>query len=202
MPESTYTRSELEAMVEKWLQANRDAEAEGNWAKHLGPMYTEDAHYSWNVGPYEEFNAKGRKEIEELALGYHMEGFQGWQYPYHDTIIDDKRGTVICFWKQIAPYTRPDGSRYEVAGIGGSWFEYGGNFQWRWQKDFFDFGNVMELFLEMAGDGKLDEPVKKKIRIKARGGVLPGHTQLRKKPGLLRQLKNYSAMIRIAFLTK
>ena len=42
-------------------------------------------------------------------------------------------------------------------GIGGSWFRYGGNFQWAWQRDFFDFGNVSALFVEMISDNALSE---------------------------------------------
>ena len=33
---TAYPRAELEEMVERWLQANRDAEKEGNWPKYLG----------------------------------------------------------------------------------------------------------------------------------------------------------------------
>ncbi len=199
---SEYSRAEIEEMMEKWLQANKDAEAEGDWVKHLGAMYTDDAHYSWNIGPYEEFNAYGRKEIEELAIGYQMDGFQGWEYPYHDIIIDEKRGTVVCFWKQIGPGRRADGSRYEIAGIGGSWFEYAGDFKWKWQKDFFDFGNAKEMFFEMAGDGHLNDIVKKKIQRQARGELLPGHYPIGHKPNLARKVKNLLAMIKIALLGK
>ena len=42
----------------------------------------------------------------------------------------------------MADATRPDGSPYVIAGIGGSWFRYGGNGQWSWQRDFFDVGNA------------------------------------------------------------
>ncbi|MEY3759330.1 MAG: hypothetical protein RIR39_821, partial [Pseudomonadota bacterium] len=66
---AAYPRAELEEMVERWLQANRDAEKEGNWPKYLGAMYTDDAEYRWNIGPNEEFVARSRKEIEEWALG-------------------------------------------------------------------------------------------------------------------------------------
>lgn len=199
---SGYSRAEMEEMMERWLKANLDSEAEGNWVKHLGPMYTDDAHYSWNIGPYEEFNAYGRKEIEELAIGWQMDGFQGWEYPYHDVIIDEKRGTVICFWKQIGPGQRADGSKYEIAGIGGSWFEYGGDYKWKWQRDFFDFGNAMELFFEMAGDGALNDVVKKKIQTKAKGGILPGHYPIGHKPSVLKKVRNFIAMIKIALLGK
>ena len=41
-----YLRDEMEEMVKRWLEANRQAEEKGNWPKYLGPMYTDDAHYS------------------------------------------------------------------------------------------------------------------------------------------------------------
>ena len=104
-PNKAYPREELEEMMERWLEANIDAEKAGDWTTHLGPMYTEDAVYGWNIGPNEQFVANGRKEICDVALGYQMKGFEDWEYPYHDIIIDEKRGTVIGFWKQLAPVT-------------------------------------------------------------------------------------------------
>ena len=196
------SRAELEEMVERWLLANREAESEGNWMKHVAPMYTEEAEYSWNIGPKENFMAKGRRQIEEWALGVQMEGFEDWEYPYHDIIIDEKRGEVIGFWKQIAPVKRADGTSYEVVGIGGSWFRYGGNFQWEWQQDFFDFGNVMELFIELAAEGQLTDPVKKKIALMAKGHALAGHTAIPNTMGPFKKLKGYLAMIKIVLTGK
>ena len=86
-----YSRAELEQMMERWLQANRNAEQEGNWAKYLGPMYTDDAEYRWNIGPNEEFVARSRKQIEEWALGVQMQGFEQWRYPYDRILIDEKQ---------------------------------------------------------------------------------------------------------------
>ncbi len=197
-----YPREELEEMVERWLQANKDAEKEGDWSKYLGPMYTEDAVYGWNIGPNEEFVANSRQEIIDLALGYHMKGFEEWEYPYHDIIIDEKRGTVIGFWKQIAPGKRPDGSNYEIAGIGGSWFEYAGNYQWRWQRDFFDLGNAKAIFFEMAGAGMLEPIVKEKIHMQAKGKLMPGHRKLRPEPSVMQKAKNVSALVKIALTGK
>lgn len=197
-----FTRKEMEDMMRRWLEANRNAEKEGNWKKHLGPLYTDDAVYRWNVGPHEEFYARGRKEIEEVALGYQMEGFQNWNYPYDAVIIDERRGEVVCFWRQVAPAVRDDGSPYEVAGIGGSWFTYAGKFKWSGQRDFFDFANVKALLFELAGDGRLDAPVKRKIHLQAMGSLLPGHERIRPKPGLLKRMKNYLVMLRIALLGK
>ena len=199
-PNKAYPREELEEMMERWLKANVEAEKAGDWTTYLGPMYTEDAVYGWNIGPNEQFVANGRKEICEVALGYQMKGFEDWEYPYHDIIIDEKRGTVIGFWKQLAPVTakRPDGSRMEIAGIGGSWFEYAGNFQWSWQRDFFDLGNAKALFFELAGAGVLEPVVKEKIHKQAKGELLPGHFKLHEEPSRLQKLRNTAALVKIA----
>lgn len=201
-PNQSYPREELEAMVEQWLQANVEAEKDGDWAKHLGPMYTEDAVYTWDIGADEQFVANGRREICDIALGYQMKGFEDWQYPYHDIIIDEKRGTVLGFWKQIAPIKRPDGTPYTVAGIGGSWFEYGGNQQWSWQKDFFDFGNVKQLFFQLAGEGGLEPAVKEKIRRQAKGELLPGHRHIGAPRSKVRKLRDGFSMVKIALTGK
>ena len=151
-----YPREELEEMVERWLQANRDAEAAGDWGP-MADLYTEDATYGWNYGDRTDFMAVGREEIREIALGLEMEGLDGWEYPYEEIVIDEKKGMVVGFWRQIADATRDDGTRYEIAGIGGSWFIYGGNHQWRWQRDWFDFGNAASLFMEMMAADKLSD---------------------------------------------
>ena len=193
-----FKREEMEEMVIRWLKANKDAEKAGDWTKHLGPLYTEDAVYAWNIGPNEEFVANGRKEICDVALGYQMKGFEEWEYPYHDIIIDEVRGTVIGFWKQRTPWKREDGTYYEISGIGGSWFEYAGNFQWKWQRDFFDLGNAKAIFFELAGAGLLSPIVKEKIHLQAKGVLLPGHRKLRPKMSKMEKFKNFIAMIKIA----
>ena len=195
-----YPREELEEMVRRWLAANVDSECHGDWIKHLGAMYTEDAEYSWNMGPHQEFIAEGRKQIEEWALGVHMEGFEAWRYPYDKILIDEKQGEVIGIWRQVAPTKRSDGSDYEVAGVGGSWFRYGGNYQWSWQRDFFDLGNVKALFMELAADDKLEPPVKSRLSKLARGQALPGVRPLHAVPSLGTKLKGMVAMLRIVAL--
>jgi hypothetical protein len=197
-----YPRAELQEMIERWLAANRSAEAEGDWIKHLGPMYTEDAEYSWNMGPNREFIARGRKQIGEWALGAHMEGFEKWRYPYEKILIDEQQGEVIGIWRQVAPVRRSDGSDYEVAGVGGSWFRYGGDYRWCWQRDFFDLGNVKAMFMELAADGKLDPSVKQRLAKLARGQHLPGVYPIRAEPGLGRKIKGLIAMARIVVLGK
>ncbi|MDD5036162.1 MAG: nuclear transport factor 2 family protein [Methylococcaceae bacterium] len=195
-----YPREELEEMVQRWLCANRESERQGDWIEHLGAMYSEDAEYRWNMGPHQEFVAQGRKQIEEWALGVHMQGFEAWRYPYDKILIDEKQGEVIGIWRQVAPAKRADGSDYEVAGIGGSWFRYGGNYQWCWQRDFFDLGNVKALFMELAADDKLEPAVKCRLSKLARGQALPGVRPLHTSPGLSKKLKGTLAMLRIVVL--
>ena len=195
-----YPRAELEDMVQRWIAANAESEREGDWIKNLGKMYTDDAEYSWNMGPNREFIAKGRRQIEEWALGVHMEGFEKWRYPYDQILIDEQRGEVIGIWRQVAPAKREDGSDYEIAGLGGSWFRYGGGGQWCWQRDFFDLGNVKAMFMELAADGKLDAPVKQRLSKLAKGQALPGVYPIRAEAGWFKKLQALFAMIRIVLL--
>ena len=178
---TAYPRAELDAMVEHWLQANLDAEASGDW-RSLADCFTEDATYGWNFGPKEHFMAVGRDEIRDIALGQEMGGLDGWQYPYEELIIDETKGHVVGFWRQVADATRPDGSTYEVPGIGGSWFIYGGDRQWAFQGDWFDYGNAASLFMEMMGDGTLSDGMQARLDRSLKPGQLPGHYPIRDVP--------------------
>ena len=179
MPPFPY--EELSEMVERWLAANRRAEADRDW-RPMAELYTEDATYGWNLGPNEEFMAVGRDEIRDVALGLEMEGLQGWRYPYQKVLIDPEQGEVIGLWRQIADATRPDGSAYEVAGIGGSWFRYAGGWQWSWQRDFFDVGNATALFIEMIKADTLSEGMRRRMERAASPGLPPGHFRLGEAP--------------------
>lgn len=169
-----FPREELEEMVSRWLVVNRRCEEAGDW-RPLADFYTEDATYGWNTGPGEDFMAVGREEIRDIAVGIEMQGLAGWTYPYQRVLLDDQQGEVIGLWKQVADRTRPDGTPYEVAGIGGSWFRYGGSMRWSWQRDFFDLGNVASLFMDMMKDGALSDGMKKRIDDAMSGQPQPGH---------------------------
>jgi hypothetical protein len=173
---SAYPREELEQMMQRWLDTNKKCEALGDW-RPLAELFTEDATYGWNLGPAGEFMAVGRDEIREVALGLEMGGLDGWTYPYQEVLIDERKGQVIGLWKQVADATRADGSSYVVPGVGGSWFRYGGNLQWSWQRDFFDFGNAAATFIEMIKDGTLSEGMTKRME-RAAAGEQPGHYRL------------------------
>jgi len=169
---SKANRAQLDDWVERWLKANKDSEAAGDWS-NLADFYTEDATYGWNYGPNQEFMAVGREQIREVVMVAEMAGLEGWNYPYQEIVVDDRTGSVVGFWRQLADATRPDGSRYEVAGIGGSWFRYGGNFQWRWQRDWFDLGSTAHTFLEIVSAGKAPQPLLDRMSL--HGPSQPGH---------------------------
>ena len=179
MPSFSY--EELEKMVDRWLEVNRQAQEAGDW-RPMADLYTEDATYGWNIGPNEEFMAVGLKEIRDIALGLEMGGLDGWTYPYQKVLIDPEQGEIIGLWKQVADSTRPDGTPYVIAGLGGSWFRYGGNGRWSWQRDFFDVGNATALFIEMIKADALSEGMKRRMERASSGGLLPGHYPLGQAP--------------------
>ncbi|WP_069160828.1 hypothetical protein [Nocardia altamirensis] len=176
-------RAELDEMIRRWVLANQRCEAQGDWTP-LAEMYTEDATYGWNYGPTQEFMALGRDEIRELALGQEMQGLDGWTYPYQEFVIDDRSGTVIGFWKQVSEVKRSDGQPYSPEGIGGSWFRYAGEFQWSWQRDFFDFGNVSHMFMAMISAQALSDGMRQRME-RAIAGPLPGWYPIGQAPATL-----------------
>ena len=162
-----FPREELENWVERWLQVNRDAEKAGDW-KPLADFYADDATYGWNIGPKEDVMCVGIDEIRDIALGLEMAGLENWSYPYQKVVIDDKQGEIIGFWKQIA--TDADGTESEIYGIGGSWFRLDAHGKIEWQRDFFDFGHVQKLYLDLMKAGKLSDGMQKRIERVTAGG--------------------------------
>ncbi|QIG42923.1 nuclear transport factor 2 family protein [Nocardioides anomalus] len=167
-----YDRAEMDAFWERWLVANRTAEAERDW----GPMadfYTEDATYGWMYTPDEHFMAVGREQIREWALGLEMAGLDGWHYDYVATVMDETNGMVVGFWKQRAGITDDaTGREYEIRGIGGSWFGWTPE-GFAWQRDWFDLGSVATTFLEIAGSGKAPQGLLDRMSLDGRSQ--PGH---------------------------
>jgi len=182
-------REQLEDWVERWLQVNRDAEKAGDW-KPLADFYADDATYGWNIGPKEDVMCIGIDEIRDIALGLEMAGLEGWKYPYQKVIIDDKIGEIVGFWKQIAGRAGDadgdtDSEEYEIYGIGGSWFrltEVDGAAKIEWQRDFFDFGHVQKLYLDLMKDGKLSKGMQERIERSLAGEKLPGYYPLGQSP--------------------
>lgn len=179
-----FPRDELEDVVDRWLAANRSAESTGDW-RGLAAFYTDEATYGWNIGPKEDVMCVGIDEIRDIALGQEMEGLHGWRYPYQKVIIDDRQGEVVGFWKQVADVDGVADSRFEIHGIGGSWFRYAGGGKWDWQRDFFDFGHVSALYLKLIQAGKLSEGMQKRIERSLAGEKLPGYYPLGQTPAPL-----------------
>ena len=98
---------------------------------------------------------------------------------YNDLFVDipldsyEKTGDMIGLWKQVYEGTREDGTNYALEGIQGSWFKYGGNFEFAWQRDFFDYGNVSALFIEMLTKKAMSDEMLARVE-KSAPGNLPG----------------------------
>jgi hypothetical protein len=186
---AAFPREQLEDWVERWLQVNRDAEKAGDW-KPLADFYADDATYGWNIGPKEDVMCIGIGEIRDIALGLEMAGLEGWKYPYQKVIIDDKIGEIVGFWKQIAGGAGDtdegtDSKEYEIYGIGGSWFrltDVDGAAKIEWQRDFFDFGHVQKLYLDLMTAGKLSKGMQERIERSLAGEKLPGYYPLGQSP--------------------
>jgi hypothetical protein len=179
---ASFERARLEDWVQRWLQVNRDAEKAGDW-KSLADFYADDATYGWNIGPKEDVMCVGAKEIREIALGLEMDGLEGWKYPYQKVIIDDKQGEIVGFWKQVV--TDPDdpaAEEREIYGIGGSWFRLNADAKIEWQRDFFDFGHVQKLYLDLMTNGKLSKGMQERIERSLAGEKLPGYYPLGQAP--------------------
>ena len=98
------SREQLEDWVERWLQANRDAEAAGDW-KPLADFYTDDATYGWNIGPKEDVMCVNKDEIRDVALGLEMEGLENWVYEYQKVLIDEKQNEIVLQVARLEPTT-------------------------------------------------------------------------------------------------
>ncbi|KQY02419.1 hypothetical protein ASD37_29065 [Mycobacterium sp. Root135] len=173
------SREQLDEWVERWLQANKDAEAAGDW-KPMADFYTEDATYGWNIGPKEDVMCVGRDEIRDVALGLEMEGLENWVYEYQKVLVDEKLGEIVGFWKQVA--TKGDGTKDEIYGIGGSWFRLNDDLMIEWQRDFFDFGHVQKAFIKLIESGDLTPTMQKRIERSMAGEQLPGYYPLGQSP--------------------
>ena len=169
----SFPRDEMQEMVRRWVAANDEAGHSGDWSR-MSAFYCEDAVYSWNTGPNWEFVARGRQQIHDWAFGSEMAGLEHWTYPYVRTLIDDQKGEFLGVWRQLAPVKDPEGVPYEIAGTGVSWFRYAGDFQWSWQRDFFDHGNAGAVFGAMAKNGQLTDPMLERMKA---GAKQPGWTR-------------------------
>jgi hypothetical protein len=180
---ASFTRAALDDWVQRWLQANRDAEVAGDWTG-LADFYAEDATYGWNIGPKEDVMCVGIQEIRDVALGLEMQGLDNWVYEYQKVLVDEQLGEIVGFWKQIV--NKSDGTQDEIYGIGGSWFRLAvgedGAPLIEWQRDFFDFGHVSKMFVKLIESGDLSERMQKRIERSVAGEKVPGYYPLGQAP--------------------
>jgi hypothetical protein len=157
-----YPREEIEEMVNRFDQAMRAAEQANDWSA-LGNFYTEDANYGWFLGPDEEVLFQGRKEITDYAMGSEKVGFEGWTFQFTRSIIDVEKAEVVSWGPYVPGKVSTDGAPYAVAGLTSSWFHYGGNFQWSWQRDIMDYGNLQATFKELLADSNVSDVFRERI---------------------------------------
>ena len=177
----SFPREQLEDWVERWLEANREAERKGDW-QPLADFYDDDATYGWNIGPKEDVMCVGIDEIRDVALGLEMDGLENWVYEYQKVLIDDKQGEIVGFWKQIVNKT--DGThrrdlrhrRQLVPAL------TDGALKIEWQRDFFDFGHVSYMFMTLIESGDLSTGMQRRIERSLAGEKLPGYYPLGEAP--------------------
>ncbi|NHC23138.1 nuclear transport factor 2 family protein [Nocardioides sp. IC4_145] len=178
------TRAELEAFWDGWLAVNREAERQGDW-RVLAEEYAEDASYGWMYSVDEHFMAVGRDQIRDWAIGIEMDGFDGWHYDYVATVMDEKNGMVVGFWKQRSGIVDDaTGKEYEILGIGGSWFGIerqtggadDGQLKIAWQRDWFDMPSTAHTFMEILKSGKAPDTLLARMKVSGHG--VPGHYHL------------------------
>jgi hypothetical protein len=175
------TRAEIEEFWDSWLAVNREAERIGDW-RIMADHYAVDATYGWMYSPNEQFMAVGRDQIRDYAIGIEMDGLDGWHYDYQATVIDEKNGMVVGFWKQKSGIIDDaTGNEFEILGIGGSWFgverqtsgEDAGKLKFAWQRDWFDMPSTAETFVNIIKAGKAPETLLKRMSVT--GLDVPGH---------------------------
>jgi hypothetical protein len=179
-----FNRAELEEFWESWLEINREAERTGDW-RVMAEHYAEDASYGWMYSVDEHFMAVGRDQIRDWAIGIEMDGFDGWHYDYVATVMDEKNGMVVGFWKQRSGIIDDEtGKEFEILGIGGSWFGIerqtsgadAGQLKIAWQRDWFDMPSTTHTFMQILKSGKAPDTLLKRMQVF--GHDVPGHYHL------------------------
>ena len=142
----SFERKEVQATIERFIEANRRAEESNDW-NGLAPFYTEDAVYTYaGLAAGGMVEARGREEIRRQILERDMAPYRGWTFPYEWVAIDGNR--VVTRWWNRAPGKRADGSPIQCPGM--SVLEYAGDGRFKSQFDLFDRLSVKEVAEESA----------------------------------------------------
>jgi ketosteroid isomerase-like protein len=154
MASFTRSKDEVRALFDRWLAANQQAEATGNWSP-LADYYAPDAVYRYTLGAFGERVAHGREEIRRVVMERDMTGFKGWTFPYEWVVIDGDK--VMTKWYNQAPYTRADGSPYRVVGM--SAIRLNNDLQIVEMTDNFDLAALLAMIEELRSQGfEIDVP--------------------------------------------
>lgn len=130
----SHARDEIEATLERFVEANRLAEQDGDWER-LAAFYTDDAVYVYaGLAANGMVEARGRDEIRKQVLSRDMAPYRGWTFPHEWAVIDGDR--IVTKWQNRAPGKRADGTPFEAPGV--SIIEYAGNGKFSYQWDLFD----------------------------------------------------------------
>jgi len=129
-----FSREEIQATMDRFVEANRMAERDGNWER-LADFYAEDAVYVYaGLAAGGMVEARGRDAIRRIVLARDMEDYRGWTFPHEWLVIDGDR--IVTKWQNRGPGRRPDGTYYEAPGI--SVIEYAGDGKFKSQWDLYD----------------------------------------------------------------
>jgi SnoaL-like protein len=146
----SFERKEIQATVERFIEANRRAEESNDW-NVLAEFYTDDAVYTYaGLAAGGMVEARGRDEIRRQILERDMAPYRGWTFPYDWFAIDGNR--VVTRWWNRAPGSRADGSPIQCPGM--SVLEYAGGGRFSSQFDLFDRLSVKAVAEEAAALAK------------------------------------------------
>jgi len=146
---SNFSRTEIQATLDRFVAANRQSEQDGKWER-LADFYTDDAVYVYaGLAAGGLVEARGRDAIRKLVLARDMEDYGGWTFPHEWAVIDGDR--IVTKWQNRGPGKRPDGSFYEAPGI--SVIEYAGDGKFKSQWDLYDRLSVKAVKDEVEARG-------------------------------------------------
>ena len=148
-----FRRDELEEMMRRWVAANDRAGETGDWGPMARLLRRGRASTAGTTARSTSSSRAGATRSAASCSAPRWPASRSGPTPTCASLIDEQIGEVIGIWRQIAPVKKADGTPYEIAGTGGSWFRYGGNFQWSWQRDFFDHANAGD-HLHRDGEGR------------------------------------------------
>ncbi len=159
----SFPRSELEEMMGRWLDLNRRCEETARLGAD-GRHVHRGRHL--RVERRSERRVHGRRPRRDPRVRpRHRDGGTraAGPTPTSECSSTRRRARSSGCGSRSPTRRRSDGSHYEIAGLGGSWFRYAGGFRWSWQRDFFDVGNATATFVEMIGADALSPGMQQRI---------------------------------------